>query len=163
MESQQPCQIGRLIDVQSNAGELKHVHWLAGSLRSCQVGEEAVIAEAQRKQICGPAENRIGPTTAGRRYKHRTLLWCGSKDLLDLCGSDQREITGHDQRELRTARNACACGRFNCAGFAGVDWIVNDREGVPLRHALCVWIARYERDEIAVQARREGQQARLRA
>src|SRR5208282_1569625 len=55
----QLLQVGRIIDVHSNARQLQHDARLARTLGGGEMRFEAVVAETQRKQICWTAKGSV--------------------------------------------------------------------------------------------------------
>ena len=89
---------------------------------------EAVVAEAERKQIGGSAEGGVGAASIGGGNQKCPLSGSLREDLIQFVGLNQRNIGGHDQRAVTAAHHAEARGHLDSAGFAGVRGVGNDFE-----------------------------------
>src|ERR1700728_3958035 len=105
---------------------------------------EAVVAEAKREEVRGPAEGSVGPTSIGGRSQHRAFSGSLRKNLLDLARLNQRNVRGNDERVVDATRYADLRGHFDGAGFPWVRGIRNDFEIVFLRQFESEWVAGHQ-------------------
>jgi len=133
-------QVIGIVKIQSDTRQLQNDARFAGRLGCSQMRFEAVVAEAKREEVCGPAEGSVGSTSIGGRSQHRAFGGSMRKNLLDLAGLNQRNVRGNDERAVDAARYADLRGHFDGAGFPWVREIRNDFEIVFPRQFESEWV-----------------------
>src|SRR5580658_8289400 len=118
----QLAQIFRTIYIPRNPRQFEHYARAAGGLRRGQVRQEAVVPEAQRKQIARRSPGCIRAAPGRIRHQHRAALRVRSAihDLLKFRTVDQRDIRRNHQSALRPPPPAKRRGHFDGAGLSGV-------------------------------------------
>src|SRR5258708_31623414 len=123
-------QVSGIVYVESDAWKAQHLARFSGGLRRGEMRFEAIVREAQRKQVRWPAESGVGSTSVSGGHEHRALVGSMRKNLRKLAGLDQRNIRWNDERAPDAALHAEACGHLNCPGFARIRRIGDDFESI---------------------------------
>src|SRR5258708_18076163 len=110
-------QVSGIVYVESDAWKAQHLARFSGGLRRGEMRFEAIVPEAQRKQVRWPAESGVGSTSVSGGHEHRALVGSMRKNLRKLAGLDQRNIRGNDERALHSALHPEACGHLTFLAF----------------------------------------------
>ena len=81
---------------------------------------EAVVAEAEREQICGTAEGGVGAASVGGGDQHAAFGRRVLQNFFQLPRLDQRDVGGDHQRAVNAALDADASGHLDRASFSGI-------------------------------------------
>src|SRR5450755_2590549 len=92
------------------------------------MGFEAVVAEAEGKQICGTAEGGVGAASVGGGDENAAFGGCLFQDFFEFPCFNQRDVGGNHQGEAGAALHADAGGDLDGAGLSGIVGVGDDFE-----------------------------------
>src|SRR5260370_35182895 len=93
-------QVSGIVYVESDAWKAQHLTMFSGGLRRGEMRFEAVVPEAQRKQVSRPAESGVGSTSVSGGHEHPALGGGQRKKFGKPARLRPREIPGQDERAL---------------------------------------------------------------
>ena len=98
------CRSSGLSTSTAMPGRCNTMQGLPVAWAAARCGLKAVVAEAQRKQICGAAEGGVGAASVGGGNQHRSFRGSLRENLIEFAGLNQRNIRGDDQCAVDAAR-----------------------------------------------------------
>src|SRR5581483_2336297 len=123
----QLLEVSRIIHIESDSGEAKDYAFRSRGAGGLQVWLEAVVAEAQRKEISWFAKSCVGAASVSRGNQNCAGFRSRGKDLLKFLSLDQRNVTGNYECALRAFCLAESRGGFDGVRLADIS-VANDLE-----------------------------------
>jgi hypothetical protein len=113
-------QIGRIVHVHCDSGQVQNDAWLSRRLCDYMMRLEAVITEAEWKQVRWTAKGGIRAASIASRHQHASFGWCVLIDILKFPGFDQRNVGGNHKCAFFAMLHATASGHFDGPGLPGI-------------------------------------------
>src|SRR5208282_2178205 len=135
------AQVGRVVDIKSDARERQHHAWLLRGPRCRQMWFETIISKTQGKQSRGTPPGCVGASSVRGRDEHGAFSRSGFQNFLELASLDQRNVAGDDQRAIYVSTLAESGCHFDSIGLTTICVVGNDLETEPSCEFECKGIA----------------------
>src|SRR5579863_470984 len=151
-------QVGRVIDIECDAGKRQNYTWFLSSASCRQMWFETVVSETQREQSCRTPPGSVRATSVSGRNEYRALFGRGLQNLFELGSTNQGNVAWNDQRAVYTLRLAETGCHFDSIGLAAICVVRDDLKLEPSRQSERKRIAGDDADVGTICPRAQGLQ-----